>query len=96
MKIEEPERAPQVEPADAAPSPPVSASALPLRAADYDPELVARFRCVVDVPAAERPAPVRAEIVRWTLPPDAKPIRWAPSIRAILATATPIRLEAAE
>ncbi|KMO15139.1 hypothetical protein SQ03_17765 [Methylobacterium platani JCM 14648] len=95
VRIEEPEQAPQAEPAEAS-SPPAPASALPLRAADYDPELVTRFRCVVDVPAAERPAPVRAEVVRWTLPPDAKPIRWAPSIWAILATAAPIRLEAAE
>lgn len=40
----------------------------PARAADYAPELVARFRLVAETPAADfRPAPVKAEVVRWDL-----------------------------
>ncbi|WP_167858773.1 hypothetical protein, partial [Methylobacterium nonmethylotrophicum] len=65
------------------------APAAPLRAADIDPELAARFRCVVDLPAASRPAPVKAEIVRWRLPSDDEPIRWPPAIAAILASTAP-------
>ncbi|MFE1603340.1 hypothetical protein [Methylobacterium sp. ID0610] len=62
----------------------------PLRSAGIDPDLAARFRCVVDLPAAPRPAPVKAEVVRWRLPSDDEPIRWPPAMAAILASAPPV------
>lgn len=72
------------------------APATPLRSADIDPDLAARFRCVVDLPAGPRPVPVKAEIVRWRLPSDDEPIRWPPAIAAILAAPAPAYREAAE
>ncbi|MGU3537740.1 hypothetical protein [Methylobacterium sp. A54F] len=57
----------------------------PASAADYAPDLAARYRCVVDKPAAEgRLAPGGAEVVRWRPPAPDAPIGFPSLIAARL------------
>ena len=113
VKIEEPEApaaqtgsATAPKPATASP-PPAEERAMPpesrpraplLRTADYDLELVASFRPVVDIaPNPQRPALVRPGLRRWHPPARGEVIRFPAAIRRHLAASPgPHRLEAAE